>query len=101
VVDIGIETCAAYRDVLVRSASVLWNGLLGEASDDDTNSGTYRVVQACVEASPYTLAVGDESIAIADYFGMTERFLHVARGGDASLSLLQGSLFPGIESLRS
>ncbi len=97
-VDVAIETCVAYTDVLARSASSLWIGLMGDCSVEETQSGSVRVGQAAGRVRRTVLA-GDETVAAVRYFGLSERF-QVLPGGDAALALLSGGSLPGLEAIK-
>ena len=101
VADIAIETSLAYREVMTSSATVLWNGLMGDCSNDQTQSGSYRTAQAATEASRYTMLVGDRTLAAARFFQLADYFRFEATGGDAMLALLRGDVLPGLEALRT
>ena len=87
-VDVAIETCVAYTDVLTRSATALWLGLMGDCSVEETQSGSVRVGQAAARVRR-TLLAGDDTLAASRFFGLADRF-QVLPGGDAALSLLAG-----------
>lgn len=99
IVDIAIETSLAYRDVLSGAGSVFWSGLMGTCGIDDLRSGTLRVAQAALSA-PRSMIVGERTLAEAELMNVLDAFSLVARGGDAALALMSGSVLPGIEALR-
>ena len=97
-VDVAIETCAAFGRVLLRSASALWVGLMGDCSVEETQSGSLRIAQAASRV-PRTVIAGDDTIAAIRFFGFGERF-QMLHGGDAALPLLAGASLPGLEAIR-
>lgn len=101
IVDVALDTCLAYREVLVGARMTIWNGVMGLCDSEDTSSGTFRTAQAMTEATPYVLAVGDRTLAQIAYFKLTSHFRYLARGGDVTLELLRGTVFPGVEALRT
>jgi 3-phosphoglycerate kinase len=64
-------------------------------------SGTYRVAQAVTTSAQDTLVFGKRTVAMAELLNVLEPFRSVSRSGDAALSLMAGSVLPGVESLRS
>jgi phosphoglycerate kinase len=98
VVDIGLETCAAYRDVLAKSATVLWVGLMGDCTIPETQRGSLRVGMAAAEAAR-AMAAGEETVEAVKFFRLDRRF-EVAQGGDAVVSLLANAPFPGLEAVQ-
>lgn len=97
-VDVAIETCNAYRDVLSRSTTALWLGLMGDCSVEETQSGSLRVGAAVGEARRAFVA-GAETVAGALFFALDGRVRPVP-GGDTALALLSGQHFPGLQALK-
>lgn len=97
VVDVAIETCNAYRDVLCRCTTALWAGLMGDCSIEETQSGSLRVGAAVGEARRAFVA-GADTVAAALFFALDGR-LRAMPGGDAGLALLSGQPFPGLDAL--
>jgi phosphoglycerate kinase len=98
VVDVGLETCNAYRDVLARSGTVLWVGLMGDCSIPETQRGSLRIGMAAAEA-PRAMAAGEETVEAVKFFRLDSRF-QIAAGGDAVVSLLANAPFPGLEAVQ-
>ena len=98
--DIGEETRETYRRILSETATVLWNGRLGEGASEQTLEGTRAVLEAALAAAQYSGVAGDDSVALASSLGLTSEFRWLANGGDAALELLAGVALPGVESLR-
>lgn len=101
VVDIAVETCLAYKNVLRGAGVVVWNGLMGVCSEGDLQSGTYRVAQAIAASGGRTAVFGRRTVAMAELLNVVEPFGIVSRSGGAALPLMSGSALPGVESLRS
>ena len=97
-VDLGPDTCIAYGDVLAKSATVLWVGLMGDCSTPETQRGSVRVGQAAALA-PRAMAAGDETVQAIRDFRFDQQF-QTAAGGEAVISLLAGAVFPGLEALQ-
>lgn len=97
--DIGPLTADAFRNAIVTSGIVLWNGPMGVFEWDAFDYGT-RVVAEAVAACPGTTVVGGgDSAAAAAKFGVTDKVTHVSTGGGASLEFLEGKVLPGIAAL--
>jgi phosphoglycerate kinase len=101
IVDIGLETCAAYREQLSLASAVLWNGSMGTARTAETSTGTYLVAQAATLSAQHTCVFGGRTVALADQLDVIAPFRIVSHGADGVLTLFGGKVLPGIESLRS
>ena len=101
VVDVGLETFLAYREVLAEAATVIWNGTLGVADRDATRVGTQRITQAFSIFTRRSLIFGGRTVAQADLLDALGSFKLVSRSGAGALPLMSGFVLPGVESLRS
>jgi phosphoglycerate kinase len=97
-IDIGAQTCVAYSNVLVGSATVLWAGLLGDCSSPETRGGSLRVAQTASLAAR-AMAVGEETVRAMRDFRLNQQF-QCAAGGDAVVALLAGADLPGLAALQ-
>jgi len=100
IVDVALETCLLYADVLARSASVLYTGLLGTCTATELQSGTFRVAQAATTARR-SMAFGDRTVRMLELLNLVTGFSIVSRSGTAAAPLMSGTVLPGIESARS
>src|SRR5690625_4323775 len=66
--DIGPETAATYRDVILQSKLVVWNGPMGVFEMDAFSEGTKAVAEALAETSAYTIIGGGDSAAAIEKF---------------------------------
>lgn len=99
--DIGLETNLAYRDVLAQAGTVVWNGAMGDAERDAFARGSFLVAQAITTSATKTLVFGRRTVALLERLGVAPYFSHVSRSGSAAHALFAGSILPGVESLRS
>jgi phosphoglycerate kinase len=99
--DIGPATVAAYREKLLRSRSVFWNGPMGLFEKAPFAHGSIGVAKAIAESASFSVVGGGDSVAAVHQAGLAERFTHVSTGGGASLELLEGRTLPGVEALRT
>lgn len=94
--DIGPETSKTYRDVILQSKLIVWNGPMGVFEMDPFSHGTRSIAEALVDTEGYTIIGGGDSAAAVEQFSLAERMDHVSTGGGASLEFMEGKILPGI-----
>ena len=97
--DIGPETAKQYRQVIMDSATVVWNGPMGVFEMDRFAEGTKAVAQAMNDTEALTVIGGGDSAAAVRKFGLEEGISHISTGGGASLEYLEGKVLPGVACL--
>ncbi|HLR73040.1 MAG TPA: phosphoglycerate kinase [Pseudogracilibacillus sp.] len=97
--DIGPETAATYRDIVLESKLVIWNGPMGVFEMPAFSEGTKAVTQALADTEGYTIIGGGDSAAAVEQFDMADKMDHISTGGGASLEFMEGKVLPGIEAL--
>lgn len=98
--DIGPETSKTYRDVIVESKLVIWNGPMGVFEMPTFANGTKVVAEALADAKDaVTIIGGGDSAAAIEKFGLAPSVDHVSTGGGASLELMEGKILPGVAAL--
>jgi phosphoglycerate kinase len=103
ILDIGLETVAAFRRVLEQAQTVVWNGTLGVAEWPAFARGTNAVIEllaACTARGATTVVGGGDSAAAVEQAGAASRMSHVSTGGGASLEFLEGRVLPGVAALQ-
>ncbi|MDQ0254595.1 phosphoglycerate kinase [Evansella vedderi] len=98
--DIGPKTIDTYRDVILNSKLVIWNGPMGVFELEPFANGTISVAKALADAqSAYTVIGGGDSAAAVEKFGFAENMDHISTGGGASLEFMEGKELPGVVAL--
>ena len=98
--DIGPETSKKYREVVLNSKLVIWNGPMGVFEMDKFAEGTKAVAQALADAeNTYTIIGGGDSAAAVEKFHLADKMDHVSTGGGASLEFMEGKQLPGVVAL--
>jgi phosphoglycerate kinase len=98
--DIGPESVARFRDLLLEAGTILWNGPMGVFEDERLASGTRGVAQAVADASAVSVIGGGDSAAAVAKFGLGESMDFISTGGGASLELVEYGDLPGLRALR-
>lgn len=101
--DIGPDSREAFRQAILDSKTVVWNGPMGVFEVEAFAAGTEAVASALVDASKagaFTIVGGGDSAAAVRKLGFAEDgFSHISTGGGASLEFLEGKKLPGLTVL--
>lgn len=101
-VDIGPKTISIYRDEILRSNTIVWNGPMGVFEIDIFSVGTIEIAKALAEATSkgaVTIIGGGDSASAVAKAKLEDKVTHVSTGGGASLEFLEGKKLPGVEAL--
>jgi phosphoglycerate kinase len=100
--DIGAEAVATFREVLLASKTILWNGPMGvfemEAFENGTKSVAFAVAEA-TKSGAFSLIGGGDSAAAVQKFGMSDQVSYVSTGGGALLEYFEGKVLPGVQAI--
>lgn len=102
--DIGTEAIAQFRQVLLASKTILWNGPMGVFEMKAFENGTKSVAEAVVEATSngaFSLIGGGDSAAAVQKFGMSDQVSYVSTGGGALLEYFEGKVLPGVLAIEA
>jgi len=100
--DVGPKTVAVYKDIILASKSIVWNGPVGVFEFDSFAKGTSEVAYLVAEATgkgAVSVVGGGDSVAAVNKFNLADKMSHVSTGGGASLEFLEGKILPGIAVL--
>jgi phosphoglycerate kinase len=100
--DIGTEAASIFKEVVMNSKTILWNGPMGVFEMDAFANGTRTIAEAVAEATKagaYSLIGGGDSAAAVQKFGFADAVSHVSTGGGALLEYFEGKELPGIKAI--
>ena len=100
--DIGPDSIGAYREVILGSKTILWNGPTGVFEMDNFADGSRAVAEAIAEATAagaFSLVGGGDSVACVNKFGYADKVSYVSTGGGALLEAIEGKKLPGIAAI--
>ena len=100
--DIGTKARSDFRDVILSSKTILWNGPMGVFEMEKFQAGTKAIAEAVAEATgkgAFSLVGGGDSVAAVNQFGFNDKVSYVSTGGGAMLEFFEGKELPGIAAI--
>lgn len=100
--DIGPKTVELFKDEILKSKTIVWNGPMGVFEMDNFAKGTFEIAKALADATEQgavTVIGGGDSAAAIAKAGLKDKVSHVSTGGGASLEFLEGKILPGVAAL--
>jgi phosphoglycerate kinase len=100
--DIGSKSIASFRDIILKSKTILWNGPMGVFEMSNFQGGTKGIALAVAEATSqgaFSLVGGGDSVAAVNTFGVANDISYISTGGGAMLEYFEGKQLPGIHSI--
>ena len=100
--DAGPKSLANFKEVILKSKTILWNGPVGVFEMPTFAKGTIEVGNFIAEATKngaFSLVGGGDSVAAVKQFGFENKVSYVSTGGGAMLESLEGLVLPGIQAI--
>lgn len=100
--DAGPKSLANFKEVIMKSKTILWNGPLGVFEMESFANGTIELGNYIAESTAngaFSLVGGGDSVAAVKQFGLEEKMSYVSTGGGAMLEMLEGRVLPGIAAI--
>lgn len=100
--DAGPKSLENFREVIMGSKTILWNGPLGVFEMENFAHGTITLGEQIAESTrngAFSLVGGGDSVAAVKQFGLEEKMSYVSTGGGAMLEMLEGRILPGIAAI--
>lgn len=95
--DIGYNTIKLFKQYLIQSKTIIWNGTLGFSEIEQFSNGTKGICKVLKEIDAVKIIGGGDTASAVINFGYDKYMTHISTGGGASLELLEGKKLPGIE----
>jgi phosphoglycerate kinase len=102
--DIGSEAIVQFRQVIMDSKTILWNGPMGVFEMKQFQQGTRAIAEAIADATQkgaFSLVGGGDSVAAVNEFNLADKVSYVSTGGGALLEYFEGKELPGIAAINS
>ncbi len=100
--DAGPKSLIKFKEVILSSKTILWNGPLGVFEFSNFSKGTKELgkyISESTENGAFSLVGGGDSVAAVKSFKMQKNMSYVSTGGGAMLESLEGKNLPGINAL--
>jgi phosphoglycerate kinase len=100
--DAGPKSIELYREAILASKTIVWNGPAGVFEFDKFAGATKAMADAiavATESGAITVVGGGDTATAAKKFGVADKVSHCSTGGGASLEFLEGKVLPGVAAL--
>jgi phosphoglycerate kinase len=100
--DAGPKSLKAFKEVIMESKTILWNGPLGVFELPAFANGTITLGNYIAESTAngaFSLVGGGDSVSAVKQFGLEDKMSYVSTGGGAMLEMLEGRTLPGVAAI--
>ena len=100
--DAGEKTRELFREVILNSQTILWNGPVGVFEFETFAKGTDAIAKAVAEATDkgaFSAVGGGDSVSAINKSGFADKISYISTGGGAMLEFLEGKTLPGIKAI--
>jgi len=101
--DIADGTIKEFKEVIMSSKTILWNGPMGVFEMENFAKGTIEIAKAIAESTAkgaYSLVGGGDSVAAVNKYHLADKVSYVSTGGGAMLEYVEGKVLPGIKAIK-
>lgn len=98
--DIGKKTIKAFKKVIKKAKTIVWNGPVGVYEYEKFKRGTNKIAKYVAKSKAISVIGGGDSVAALQSLGVARKVTHISTGGGASLALLQGKKLPCLETIQ-
>jgi len=97
--DIGPATVRLFREALMDTQTILWNGPMGVYEMDKFARGSFQISHFIAQSYATKVVGGGDTADLVQRAGDDEEMTFISTGGGASLELLEGKTLPGVAAL--
>ncbi len=102
--DASEESIASWKEIIMNSKTILWNGPVGVFEFENFAHGTGEIAKTVAKATQengaYSLIGGGDSVAAINKFGLADKVSYVSTGGGAMLEAIEGKVLPGVAAIK-
>ena len=101
--DASPASLAIWKEVILASKTILWNGTVGVFEFENFAKGTGEIAKYVAQATQngaYSLVGGGDSVAAVNKFGLADKVSYVSTGGGAMLEAIEGKILPGVAAIK-
>lgn len=95
--DIGHNTIKLFKQYLIDSKTIIWNGTVGYSEIEKYSVGTKSICEILKNIDAIKIICGGDTGSAVINLGYKNNVTYISTGGGASLELLEGKKLPGIE----
>jgi len=97
-VSIGPKTEGYFKDEILKSKTIFFNGAFGNMNKNKTLEGMKHILEAMGEINGFSVVGGGDSVAVANMFGIANKIDYLSTGGGATLTYVSGLELPGLKA---
>lgn len=100
--DIGEKSIQVFKETILNSKTILWNGPMGVFEMSSFSKGTFAIAEyiaASTKQGCFSAVGGGDSVAAVNQSGFAKDVSYISTGGGAMLEYLEGKTLPGIKAI--
>ena len=100
--DIGEKSIELFKNIILESKTILWNGPMGVFEMPSFAKRTFAVAEYIAKATKqggFSAVGGGDSVAAINQSGFAKDISYISTGGGAMLEYLEGKSLPGIKAI--
>lgn len=98
-VSIGPETQKLFSEIIKKSQTSFFNGLIGDLNYPQSLEGVKMIFGAMADSHGYSVIGGGDSVGAAEKLGFESKISYLSTGGGALIAYLSGEQLPALNLL--